>query len=82
VAAVAGIPPGSRRLQGLLGQPDRLRGGVGVERRLSEAVVAEPEPRLITSREYASRVTESAVAGWPMRRSEKRVWVMSKVCQK
>ena len=37
-------PAGLGRAQRLLGQSGRLRGGVAVERRLAELVVAEPEP--------------------------------------
>ena len=52
-------PPGAAAR----GQSWLFRRGVGVERRLTEAVVTNQNPKLITSCEYASRATESAVDG-------------------
>src|SRR5215218_291193 len=43
IAPVARVPSGSPWCQGLAGQPGWLWRGVGVERRLTEVDVAEPE---------------------------------------
>ncbi len=51
MAAVPREPARGLRLQRLPGQLVGLGRGVGVERRLRKGVVAEPEAKLITSRE-------------------------------
>src|SRR4051812_1056197 len=43
VGAPAVDPTGRRGPQRLVGQPGRFRGGVGVERRFGDVVIAEPE---------------------------------------